>query len=104
MSARSAIRSGEHFLRSTLIQTLFYDVFPAWMPWTREHPPMNRKALGLGNAGYHLPVPILAEPLHQASNPLPSPESSFRMFSIGRELIVRGPLRADWGGGHFTAH
>ncbi len=35
---------GEHFFRSTLIQTLFYGVFSAWVLWTREHPPGDKKA------------------------------------------------------------
>ena len=29
---------GEHFFRSTLIQTLFYGVFSAWVLWHRERP------------------------------------------------------------------
>ncbi len=28
---------GEHFFRSTLIQTLFYGVFSAWVLWARKH-------------------------------------------------------------------
>ena len=28
---------GEHFFRSTLIQTLFYGVFSAWVLWARRH-------------------------------------------------------------------
>jgi hypothetical protein len=29
---------GEHFCRSTLVQTLFYGVFSAWVLWHRTHP------------------------------------------------------------------
>jgi len=29
---------GEHFFRSTLIQTLFYGIFSAWVLWHRESP------------------------------------------------------------------
>ena len=29
---------GEHFFRSTLVQTLFYGVFSAWVLWRREQP------------------------------------------------------------------
>ncbi len=32
---------GEHFFRSTLVQTLFYGVFSAWVLWSRE-PPRRR--------------------------------------------------------------
>jgi hypothetical protein len=63
-------KKGEHFFRSTLIQTLFYGVFSAWVLWTREHPPTDRKArFDWRTAGYYLRVPVLAELFHQASNP-----------------------------------
>ena len=29
---------GEHFFRSTLVQTLFYGVFSAWVLWSKKHP------------------------------------------------------------------
>lgn len=29
---------GEHFFRSSLVQTLFYGVFSAWVPWAKQHP------------------------------------------------------------------
>ncbi len=35
---------GEHFFRSTLVQTLFYGVFSAWVLWAREHKPTDKKA------------------------------------------------------------
>jgi hypothetical protein len=28
---------GEHFFRSSLVQTLFYGIFSAWVLWSREH-------------------------------------------------------------------
>ncbi|HLW71771.1 MAG TPA: type ISP restriction/modification enzyme [Candidatus Binataceae bacterium] len=63
-------KKGEHFFRSTLVQTLFYGVFSAWVLWTREHPPADRKArFDWRTAGYYLRVPVLAELFHQASNP-----------------------------------
>lgn len=31
-------QKGEHFFRSTLIQTLFYGVFSAWVLWSKQHP------------------------------------------------------------------
>ncbi|MGO9265593.1 MAG: N-6 DNA methylase [Candidatus Binataceae bacterium] len=63
-------KKGEHFFRSTLVQTLFYGVFSAWVLWTRDHPPADRKArFDWRTAGYYLRVPVLAELFHQASNP-----------------------------------
>ena len=35
---------GEHFFRSTLVQTIFYGVFSAWVLWHKKHPPTDRKA------------------------------------------------------------
>lgn len=32
---------GEHFFRSTLVQTLFYGIFSAWVLWSRQHQPAN---------------------------------------------------------------
>jgi len=29
---------GEHFFRSTLVQTIFYGIFSAWVQWAREQP------------------------------------------------------------------
>jgi hypothetical protein len=36
-------RKGEHFFRSTLVQTLFYGVFSAWVRWHRDNPAQNAK-------------------------------------------------------------
>jgi hypothetical protein len=61
---------GEHFFRSTLVQTLFYGVFSAWVLWTRDHPPSDRKSrFDWRTAGYYLRVPVIAELFHQTSNP-----------------------------------
>jgi len=32
---------GEHFFRSTLVQTLFYGVFSAWVQWHKDNPAAN---------------------------------------------------------------
>jgi SAM-dependent methyltransferase len=47
---------GEHFFRSTLVQTLFYGVFSAWVLWARETPAskFDWKA-----AVWHLNVPFI---------------------------------------------
>jgi hypothetical protein len=44
LGARFEGARGEHFFRSTLVQTLFYGVFSAWVLWSREHPPTDRAA------------------------------------------------------------
>jgi len=48
---------GEHFFRSTLIQTLFYGVFSAWVLWARQH-----DAKPAGETGF-------AGALHEAAEP-----------------------------------
>jgi len=62
-------RRGGHFFRSTLVQTLFYGLFSAWVLWTREHPPAARERFDWRTAGYLLRVPVLAELFYQLSNP-----------------------------------
>lgn len=61
---------GEHFFRSTLVQTLFYGVFSAWVLWSREHPPGAGAArFEWTSAAWSLRVPILRELFYQIANP-----------------------------------
>ncbi|MBF6560079.1 MAG: N-6 DNA methylase [Candidatus Binataceae bacterium] len=61
---------GDHFFRSTLVQTLFYGMFSAWVLWTRNLPPPDRKArFDWYHAGELLRLPVMVELFHQASNP-----------------------------------
>ena len=69
---------GERFFRSTLIQTLFYSVFSAWVLWSRHG---NRNARPLfettsnsqpfrwREAVWHLRAPVLRAMFQQLSNP-----------------------------------
>ncbi len=41
---------GEHFFRSTLIQTLFYGVFSAWVLWARRHDAKPKETTGFADA------------------------------------------------------
>ena len=61
---------GEHFFRSTLVQTLFYGVFSAWVLW-HEHKPAAQPtaAFDWRLSTYYLHVPILQALFHQLSNP-----------------------------------
>ncbi len=64
---------GEHFFRSTLIQTLFYGVFSAWVLWHREQPE-RRDTFNWKEASWTLRVPMihaLFEQLAQPSKLLP---------------------------------
>lgn len=59
---------GEHFFRSTLVQTLFYGVFSAWVLWHREQPG-RADAFDWRTAVHHLRVPMLQALFHQVSSP-----------------------------------
>ena len=59
---------GAAFFRSTLVQTLFYGVFSAWVLWSRQLPP----PLGRFNwheAVWHLRAPVLRALFQQLSDP-----------------------------------
>lgn len=49
---------GEQFFRSTLIQTLFYGVFSAWVLWHRSNPPDDER-FRWKEAAWHLRVPMV---------------------------------------------
>ena len=58
---------GEHFFRSTLIQTLFYGVFSAWVLWARQ----KKRPTGAFNwheAVWHLRTPVLEALFRQLSS------------------------------------
>lgn len=59
---------GEHFFRSTLIQTLFYGIFSAWVLWNEGNPkPGDRFQWRLSH--YHLGLPVLRALFHQLADP-----------------------------------
>lgn len=59
---------GEHFFRSTLIQTLFYGVFSAWVLWRQEQP--NRQdRFDWRLASWTLRVPMIRALFEQLSQP-----------------------------------
>jgi hypothetical protein len=50
---------GEHFFRSTLVQTLFYGVFSAWVLWHKEKP-QRKNDFEWRDAGWKLHVPMIS--------------------------------------------
>ncbi len=50
---------GEHFFRSTLVQTLFYGVFSAWVLWSRQQAPGSRQQFDWHAAAWSLHVPMV---------------------------------------------
>ena len=61
---------GEHFFRSTLIQTLFYGMFSAWVLWSKTNPPTDKKArFDWRLADYYLRVPIIRKLFREVADP-----------------------------------
>lgn len=59
---------GEHFFRSTLVQTLFYGIFSAWVLWHREDP-LRKDRFDWGTASRYLRVPVLRKLFYQVADP-----------------------------------
>ena len=59
---------GARFFRSTLVQTLFYGIFSAWVLWARQSPP-PAGAFDWRTAVWHLRAPVLRALFQQLSDP-----------------------------------
>ena len=59
---------GAAFFRSTLVQTLFYGVFSAWVLWARQTPPPTGQ-FDWRTSVWHLRAPILRALFQQLSSP-----------------------------------
>ncbi len=59
---------GAAFFRSTLVQTLFYGVFSAWVLWARQTPPPTGP-FNWHDAVWHLRAPVLRALFQQLSSP-----------------------------------
>ena len=59
---------GSRFFHSTLVQTLFYGVFSAWVLWARQKPPPTGK-FNWHESVWHLRAPVLQALFQQLSQP-----------------------------------
>ena len=59
---------GDHFFRSTLVQTIFYGVFSAWVLWHRERPG-KADAFNWKEAEWSLRVPFIRTLYEQVATP-----------------------------------
>ena len=59
---------GEHFFRSTLVQTLFYGVFSAWVLWHKEKP-SRKNDFDWKSAAWTLHVPMIKALFEQVATP-----------------------------------
>ena len=61
---------GEHFFRSTLVQTLFYGIFSAWVLWSKKRSLRQAKmSFDRRLAADELRVPILRKLFHEIAEP-----------------------------------
>ncbi len=60
---------GDHFFRSSLIQTLFYGVFAAWVLWSKENPPVSDARFSWREAEWSLQVPMIRALFEQIATP-----------------------------------
>ena len=60
---------GDHFFRSTLVQTLFYGVFSAWVRWSRETKDRPAAKFDWRVAGWTLHVPMIRTLFEQIAAP-----------------------------------
>ncbi len=68
LGARFEGEKGVRFFRSTLVQTLFYGVFSAWVLWARQTPPPTGK-FNWREAVWYLRAPVLRVLFQQLSDP-----------------------------------
>ena len=59
---------GSAFFRSTLVQTLFYGIFSAWVLWARQTPPPTGR-FNWHESVWHLRAPVLRALFQQLSDP-----------------------------------
>ena len=68
LGARFKGTKGTRFFHSTLVQTLFYGVFSAWVLWARQSP-QTAERFDWRTAVWHLRAPVLAALFSQLSQP-----------------------------------
>ncbi len=59
---------GEHFFRSTLVQTIFYGVFSAWVLWHKDNP-QRKNDFDWKSAAWTLHVPMIKALFEQVATP-----------------------------------
>ncbi len=59
---------GEHFFRSTLVQTLFYGIFSAWVLWRGENP-ARQDTFDWRTSAYYLHVRVIQALFEQVADP-----------------------------------
>ena len=76
-------KDGEHFFRSSLVQTLFYGVFSAWVLWARRPTTGPKDLFNWHEAAWSLHVPMIRTLFDQLATPT-------KLQSLGLEEVL------DW--------
>lgn len=75
---------GARFFRSSLVQSIFYSLFAAWILWDKESD--SEAAFEIDDAHQYLPIPFLDALLHDIRHPL-------RMKHLGLETHLARAIR-----------
>lgn len=62
-------KKGEHFFRSSLVQTLFYGVFSAWVLWARKNAATSKERFDWNSTARLLKVPVIRKLFHELADP-----------------------------------
>ncbi len=88
---------GERFFRSTLVQTLFYGLFSAWVLWHRAGP-KSKERFEWKLSAYHLTVPVIRKLFHELSEPGKLEEWSLaEVLGWAGEVLNRADRAAFFG-------
>ncbi len=60
---------GDHFFRSTLVQTLFYGIFSAWVLWSKQRPQRKNGRFAWREAAWWLNVPMIRALFEEVATP-----------------------------------
>ncbi len=72
---------GEHFFRSSLVQTLFYGVFSAWVLWSKRKTTKPNDSFNWHEAAWSLHVPMIKTLFEQLATPS-------KLQSLGLEEVL----------------
>jgi hypothetical protein len=62
-------QKGDHFFHSSLVQTLFYGVFSAWVLWARQRAPAAKDRFDWNQTARLLKVPVIRKLFHEMADP-----------------------------------
>ncbi len=83
LGLKFAGKDGEHFFRSSLVQTLFYGVFSAWVLWSKRPTTGPKNKFNWHEAAWSLHVPMIRTLFDQLATPT-------KLQSLGLEEVL------DW--------